>query len=225
MSYCKTCHITYHTPAKRCMFCQNELVENEEKTDSVYHYPEMKLKRQTRATLLRIISFLSVLCIGTVFFVDYCLNKHETLHWSLFVISSVLFVDALIYLLTDRKKMIKKLTTLSYLMIGYLLLLAVISKSTVWAMDFIYPLLLILQSLCVLCYYIFGHKKELHNIAIYLLIPAVLGMLSVIHLFLGNVVYRWPTIVCVVYSLVIVIGLFFFSTNKTKEELKRRFYL
>ena len=225
MSYCKTCHINYNTPLTHCLFCNNELNITDDISQLRYNYPEMKKRKQAKKFLLRLFTFLSLLSIVICFYLDFLSGIKSKEHWSLYVITSVLFVDAIMYLFTGSKRMLRKLTTLSYLTIVYLLFIAILSGYPFWAIDFIYPLGLIALNVSVTCYYLFGHRKELHNLAIYMLIPSLLSIVCVFHLCSLGIVYRWPSIACIGYSLVTIIGLFFFSTKKTKDELKRRFHL
>lgn len=230
MRYCKNCKITYQTPLVHCLFCSNELaMEDRLLTMSMndameYHYPQIQKRKKTAQLIRKFLYFIMIMGIGSCLFIDLA-DQKPGISWSLYPATSCLYALYLIYLYSSKKKKIKKITYSAYASIILNLLLGLYTQSPFWAIDFIFPLGIFATNLGLTYYFIVHKRKALHDIAIYNQVASLLGLIPLILLVLDQLTYTWPSITCGLYSLVILFGLMFFSTNKTKEELKRRFHI
>lgn len=234
MRYCKNCKLTYGTPLNHCLFCNNELTEDNglsklngsnSYSDSMdYHYPQFQKRKKARQNFLRFIYFLIIMSIISCIFLDLT-DKKPGISWSLYTTTCCLYVLYLVRLCASKQKKIKKITYSAYASIILNLLIGLYTDSPFWAIDFILPLGILGTNLCVTFYFLFRKREELHNIVIYNLVACLLGLIPLILFFTKQLTYTWPSITCGLYSLIILSGLMFFSTSQTKDELKRRFHL
>lgn len=230
MNYCKTCKLSYQSPIHHCLFCNNELSNQPPTEYSLtrplekpleFHYPAVQKRRKTALILKKLLTFLLLVAIISCFFLD--ISDDITISWSLYPIASCLYVLYLIQIYTKRQKNIKKITYSAYASIVYLLMLGLFTKPF-WAIEFIFPLGILTTNLCLTFYFLTRKRRRLHDVAVYIVIASLLGLLPILLYFFDCLSYTWPSIACSLYSLVILFGLMFFSTQQTKEEIKRRFH-
>jgi hypothetical protein len=235
MRYCKNCKMTYQTPLNHCLFCNNELTvdqefknfkpENQTSTseDINYHYPQFQSRRKSGQLFKKFINFIILISIVSCIFLD--LIDDSGFGWSMYPMTSCVYVLYLVYLYSSKRKTIKKVTYNAYATIIFLLLLGFYSKSPFWAVDFPFPLGILAINLCLTFYFVVRKRKSLHDIAIYILVASILGLIPLVLFFTKQLTYAWPSVCCGLYSLMVLSGLTFFSTNQTKDEIKRRFHL
>lgn len=226
MKYCKTCKLSYNTPLSHCLFCNSPLEESNEtsvcKTD--YYYPAFKRQKRGRSYFKKILIFLVLVGVFTCLFLDLMVTR-KGLSWSLYTNSSLLYVLYIGLVFSGKEKKIKKITSAAYASVVFLLAIGLFGKSAVWAIDFILPLCLFAINLCLTFYFLVRKRKALHDIAVYIMTTSLLGLIPLLLLLLHKLTYSWPAITCGIYSLVVIFGLVFFTTQQTKDELKRRFHI
>lgn len=236
MRYCKNCNLTYGSSLNHCLFCNNELISELESSKKVaekllttdesisFHYPSFQKRKKILKYFVKLIYFLVIISIASCIFLDLTVGKGG-INWSAVPAVCCFYFFYLVRLYTSKQKRIKKITVSAYASIIFLLLIGLLTKTIFWAIDFILPLGIFATNLCLTYYFLFRKRKALHDIAIYNLVASLLGLIPLVLYFSNQLTYSWPSIVCGLYSLVIISGLIFFSTSQTKEELRRRFHL
>jgi hypothetical protein len=227
--------MTYQPPLNHCLFCNNELTVEQEfinlipaKSTSInkdidYHYPQFQNRRKSGQLFKKLINFTILISIISCIFLD--LIDHGGIGWSMYPMTGCVYVLYLVYLYSSKRKTIKKVTYSAYATLLFLLLLGFYSKRPFWAIDFPFPLGILATNLCLTFYFIVRKRKSLHDIAIYILVASIIGLVPLILFFTKQLTFVWPSVSCGLYSLMVLSGLTFFSTNQTKDELKRRFHL
>ena len=93
-----------------------------------------------------------------------------------------------------------------------------------WAITFVIPIILTLAM--VVMYVV---SKVLHlqvgDYMIYLLIDALFGLIPLVLLLTGQVFTDIPSLICILTSIISVVGLVIFEGNNMVSELKRRLHL
>ncbi len=225
MKSCKICNLSYNTPLAHCLFCNNQLEDSEHfsKAISDYYYPQFKRQKRAKRYFKKILSFLIIVALFTCLFLD--LTVTGRLSWSLYTNSSLMYALYIGFLFTGKKKMIKKITLAAYASVLFLLVIGLFGESTIWATDFILPLGLLTINICLTTYFLTRRRKALHDIAVYNLTTSCLGLIPLLLILLHKLTFKWPSLICGLYSLAILFGLLFFTTKETKDEFKRRFHL
>lgn len=226
MKYCKTCKLSYQSPLSHCLFCNAPLEVTQNTSDEIleFHYPAFTKQKKKAVMVKKILSFLLLVAILSCLYIDLN-DKTKGLSWSLYTTTCFLFGLYQIVLFTGKKKKIKKILYSSYSIIVFLILLAFYGGHPFWAIDFVYPLGLLVINLSLSFYFTVRKRKALYDIAIYILSTSLLGMIPLLLLLFDKLTFTWPSKVCVLYSFAVLFALLFFSTSQTKEELKRRFHI
>jgi heme/copper-type cytochrome/quinol oxidase subunit 4 len=229
MKYCKYCNLHYNTPLDHCLFCNNELMKTnlksqEQMMEQTYHYPEFQKRKNSRRFLLRFFSFLGLIAMITCVYIDLSNPITKGLSWSRYVISPIAYFLLFLSIITSSRKSIQKTIYLPYLTLLFLVYLGSIGNSSVWSVDFVMPLGFISINITML-FFLLIKKKRHHDYSIYCMTSSIIGILPIILLFNHSLTYTWPTITCFLYSLTSFLGILIFTPEATKEELKRRLHL
>ena len=222
MKYCKTCHITYRTPLNNCMFCNNPL-STTDTGDCALHYPSVKKKSAKAKLLVRTANFLFLVANLFCLSIDF-LFTNSRIHWSLLVLGASLFVILSSKTIHGNRTKTSQFVTVFLLLLAEILSIGFITKTPSWAVYYILPLGLLFLTFFMTCL-LFGKVQRIYDYGIYMLSSSLLGLIPALILLCKKPDVRWPSVCCSLYSVVALLGLFFFTPRAAKEELKRRFYL
>ncbi|MBE5963010.1 MAG: hypothetical protein E7256_16795 [Lachnospiraceae bacterium] len=222
MRYCKTCHITYRTPLKNCMFCNNPLsITNNGACEE--HYPELETRRSGSHLFSRTTGFLFLLANLFCLSIDFFIAKPR-IHWSLLVLGACLFFVFSYQILKGNHTGISRFMSIFLLLVAEVVSIGFIVKSPAWAIDYVFPFCILFLT-CFMTCFLLGDSHRVYDYGIYVLSSALLGLIPFFLLIFGKLQDTWPSISCSIFSAIILLGLFFFTPRAAKEELKRRFYL
>ena len=227
MRYCKTCKIHYRTPINNCLFCNNRLDEDKSShADMDFFYPPMKRQHKPVKTVQKILYFIllvsSLCCLGINFIYMNSSDKGFGL-WSLYVVFSCILGAIVVHTFTTPSKFFHKVYQIGLSTLVFLIAIALLGNSYHWALDYVLPFgLLALNILSTCC--IFGNKERLFEYSIYVFGTSILAFIPILLYFLSIISVGWPALSCCLYGLLMLFGLFFFSTKEAKEELKRRLH-
>jgi hypothetical protein len=92
-----------------------------------------------------------------------------------------------------------------------------------WAVDYVVPFLIISGSAAISILSIIQPFKYTEYL-IYLLITALLGLIPLAMLISGVAKVFWPNAICVLYSLLTVLGVAFFTGRRFRLEIKKKLH-
>lgn len=222
MKYCKNCKLSYHTPLEACMFCNNELSTTKNATE-YFSYPAYKKESNVKKTTLKIVSFLLIISNIICFVVDMT-SGNKGISWSLYVLSASIYSYIFLHIITKKSPGIKKVFYLFIISILEILSIGILSNSYHWATDFILPFGIISLNITMTSF-LFGKRIKLFDTIIYTFVTCLLALPSLLLLLLQVTNTDWPSIVCIIYSSVILIALCYFRPDEIKNELMRRMHL
>lgn len=223
MKKCKNCNLLINNDYDNCLFCDSKLVEVENRNYKIQLFPKYVKEKNILKLLKRSFTFviLSLLIILSLLNLFYF--KNSQLQYIL--ISSSMYLLLMTFMVLDMSKswLFKVswsviLTTLLTITIGYL------SNNYDWSLNYVLPFAFLgnaLFSTIVLMV----KNKNWHSYVIYLLITLVLGIIPLPLVLFKVVKVTWPAIVCSLYCLLTILGLWLFAPKNMKEELFRRFHV
>lgn len=247
MYYCRNCKINYQTPLKRCLFCNNELIntgttggkrngkllwegvlwpEGIELRQGV-HYPERTRTNHAFFIFRRILLFLLILTNTICLYINYITrNSKEILYgmgWSFLVLGVSLFILELFHI--AGRNLMKRLKVIWYSIIIMALgfWIGICIGKYQWALDYLLPFGFIITEFYATVL-LLGGKRKIFDAAIYVFWLSLLGLLPILFRNLGWLNTQWVSITCGFYSGFTLFGLFFWGRKEFLEELKRRFY-
>lgn len=222
MKYCKNCNLSYHTPLDDCIFCNNELNTTKD-ARLAYSYPAFTKESNTRNATLKIISFLFIISNLICLVID--LNSgNKSISWSLYVLSASIYSYVFLHIITKKAPAIKKIFHLFIISLLELISIGLLLNSYYLVTDFILPFGII-ALISTMASFLFGKRIKLFDTIIYTFSSCLLALPSLILLLFQVTNVDWPSIACIIYSVIILIALCYFRPEEIKNELSRRMHL
>ena len=221
MQWCDKCEISVRGTSRHCPLCQNELTSVDEEMETIYplEYPTEVEKHM----VIKVINFTMLVagCLGI--FIN--LLFPTKIWWGLILV--IILIGARVSLSTaiaKHRNILKYLLHQSIIIIIIAMVIDVASGRHGWSLNFILP---IIFTLAMLLMYLLSKILHLHvqDYMIYLLLDAVFGIIPIIFLLLDWVTSPIPSFVCVLTSVISVIGLISFEGPAMYSELKRRLHV
>jgi len=219
MRYCKNCHIHYDTPLEKCMFCNAELDIQGETT---FKFAPFK-KKGFFGLFYRLFIFFNIISISLSLYVDFNENGFP-LTWSILVGLTNLFAIILFVLIFSPGSWISKVNKSVFGGLIWVTGMAYFLGDYHWAIDYVVPISIVFNIALLTVLLIFDRKKWFDyatGLFFFSFIGIIPGIFNIIRL--TNV--QWPSLISMLYAIVTLIGLLFFSNKEMKDEFKRRFHI
>ena len=220
MSYCSKCHVEVRGELNFCPLCQNELQNKKGKIENIY--PKVE-QRSNNHMLLKVFGFIAaVVSILAMFF--NIIFPSKTL-WSILVMGIMGFVWLSLAVAIKKHRHIMKYLWYQILIIALLsMFIDYMTGSYGWAISIVIPCLLTTAIIVMSIL-----PKVLHlqvgDYLIYLLLDALIGMIPFIFIITGDAISDVPSIICVLTSIISVVGIIIFEGRTMMSELKRRLHV
>ncbi|MGE4319993.1 MAG: DUF6320 domain-containing protein [Acholeplasmataceae bacterium] len=220
MKYCKTCKISYDAPLDHCLFCHGDL-ENHDQHEPSFKYATLE-KRKKPSIWIR---FLVLLNLGSLFIglgLDYFNGLPLT--WSLTLGAANVFAIVMLLLFNSKTAWNIKVSKLLITTIIGLFLIGLSIQDYHWALDYVFPFIVMLQLLVLSSMILFNHKRWL-DFSPNIIFMSVLGLFPGLFLLLNLVDVAWPSVACLSYSFVTLLGILLLPSKESREEFKSRFHV
>jgi len=220
MKFCKTCNIKYKNDISNCLICNDILIEIN--NDYVNNYPTYIKENMFKKYFYNIFLILNIISIVTTLFIDYSYNN--SFFFSLIVSVSNIYLIVFLKLLFNNKSYVIKSFQLTFINVVYLITLGHILNDITWAIDIVFPSLLILNTI-ILLITTFVKSKNWQKYAIFLLISVLSNILIIILNVLNITTIKIFINISFLFGLLVIISLLIFTPKNIKEEIKRRLHL
>jgi len=218
MSYCNQCKINYDSNQKKCVLCQQKLINSSLKEKEYFPFFRKKVSIKPFIKYFNYINLMSIL-ISILIGISYL-----SLNFSLIISISNLYAIALASFIFRREFWTFKLSKIILLSLLTLLLITLILQETNLVLDYVLPITLLANLL--LFFIIFITRKDkpidmsLHllTFSIVTLLPKLLQQLSLLEVTI-------PTDIAFYSSLSLIIYLLLFYRHLVFEALKRQFHI
>lgn len=220
MKYCNSCKVYYDNDLNNCVVCKTQLTLLDDNFNN--NYPTYKRKYNVKSFIYKLILFLNILSILSTIFIDYLINAKLT--FSLVVSLSNIYFILFLKIILNFKSLLNNLLNLSIINIVYLIALGLLLNNYYWAIDFVLPFLLMLNSLTIFTISLFNYKKRdkyINLIFIGLIFNILIIFVNIFNL--SNI--KWAINTSFIFGLSLFIFLLIFMPKDMKEELKRRFHI
>lgn len=220
MRYCKTCDIHYDTDLDHCMLCDGEL---EISSNDQVTYKFKPLTKKTRTNFYyRLFIFLNFASILTTLTLDYMSGSPLT--WSLVVSVTNMYSIMMLLTLGNPTFWVSKFTKTMIFTISMVVLIGLSIRDYTWAVDIVFPLA-VTSTILVLTILIFLNKKKWFDYFASLFIVTLIGLVPSILILLDLLTITWPSVVCLIYAILTLLGMTFLPSKSSREEFKRRFHI
>ncbi|MBN2268132.1 MAG: DUF6320 domain-containing protein [Acholeplasmataceae bacterium] len=220
MKYCKNCHVHYDTDLEHCLFCNNELIEDQDKP--TYYKFSLIQKKPKAQFFYRLFIFLNIISALVSIYVDYLGSSQLSWSWVVAVTNGYIMVMFLMmWPASPWTSRISKIMVVSGLTI---ILLGLAINDYGWAVDYVFPLTLLMNMLLLSILIIFNRKKWFEYFG-NLLIMSIIGLVPGLFNLLNITTVTWPSSASFTYAVVTLLGIFILPSKSSREEFKRRFHI
>lgn len=220
MNKCRSCNITIENNLNTCPLCGKKA---DKISDEYYNgYPEIK-KTYLYDLISQLMLFLMITGSVTCLVLDFMIKTKYM--WSLIAIAGQ------VYLYFSTKHILKKNNNISVLIMVQLVLVTIVVTIIDfslgfdgWSVNFVIPFSIVGSSIILNVLSIFMPKKYKEYI-FYIFIIAIIGIVPLVALLTDFVTVKWPSLVCVLYSLFTIVFMLLFSRRRFKTELIKRLHI
>ncbi len=220
MKYCKTCKVHYDSPIDHCLLCHGDL-SYESQDEPVYKFTPV-IKKKKPSLWLRFFILLNIGSLLVSFGLDYYNGPPIT--WAYTVGAANLYAIFLTIFAFNSSTWVTKLNHIMITTVAGVFLISLSLRDYHWALDFVFPIVIITQ-IFVLSAVILIRPKTWRDVSANLLIMSLLGLTPTIFFILKITEVNWPSLACVSYAFITLLGLIFIPSKESREEFKSRFHI
>lgn len=220
MYYCKQCGFNITGTGKKCPFCQGDLAGE---PDGENVYPEIPLKGWKSTLIIRLFALGTIIAAAICVALNYC--RQEYGWWSVFVVAGLLSVWIAVGIAIKKHGNPLK-AVLWQVCVGSVLILAwdYWTGFWGWSLDFVIPILYTCSLFAMSLLILFMRLKP-QDYLVYLGWNLLLGLIPLFMLFFGGLRVVYPSVICVLVSIVGFAVLILFKGTALRAEVVRRFHL
>lgn len=226
MRYCERCKVNIAGEQENCPLCNGYLAPddgNSTNSDAEEIFPMIPTIYHQYNFFFRIMIWVSVIVTVVSFAINFAWPEHGL--WSLVVAAGISSFWALMIFAVRKRRDLSK--SILYQLLIASLLVVVWDRFMGWhrwSIDYVIPILCVsgMLSMGILSRVM---KQYINDPMLYLSIYGALGFVPLIPLVFGwlNVIY--PSLICVVISVISLSGLLLFRGRQMKQELKKRMHV
>ena len=220
MKKCYKCDCIINSNVPKCPLCKSN-IEDDNKDESVFPIiPNMYAKH---TLVLKLLLFISIFGCVICFFINYIINKK--IGWSWFVIAGIFsFWVTFITGIKRRHHFMRLLFAEVILLLVASILWDYFTGWHFWSVTYVLPFLCI-SYVTVLFFLRIFLKNIFRDYVIYIYVNSLIGLVPLYFILRNLLVVRWPSIVCIIFSIFSILALAIFNHRQMKNELERRLHI
>lgn len=219
MKKCYKCNVNINTINTKCPLCKSSI--DDDICDPVFPViPNMYTKH---SLVFKLLLFLSIFGCILCTIINQLVSKKVS--WSLFVIAGIIsFWITLTVSMKRRNNFMKLLFAEVILILISSIVWDYFTGWYFWSITYVLPLLCIsyVSTLFILRIFI---KNIFENYIIYIYINLLIGLVPLYFILKDKLTNEWPSIICVIFSILSILILGIFNHKQMKNELERRLHI
>ncbi len=219
MRVCSKCNIKIGSDLDECPLCENPL-DLSIKVNDVF--PLVKTKYYKHDLFKKCLLLLSSFGGITSLYVNYLVNGE--ISWAYIVLFALLvFWITLSIGLRRSKNFLKTLfTELNIILVGAIIIDYYTGFNS-WSITYVLPFICISYIVMVFLIMIF-RRGSLKGHIFYTYINCLIGLIPLIFIIRDTITVTWPSSICVLLSIFLMLMVFIFDRRKVTDELERRLH-
>jgi len=220
MKNCYKCNVLVNSSIPRCPLCQSS-IDDSDIDESVFPIiPNMYTKHKIIFKLLLFLSIFGCILCTTI---NYFISKK--IGWAWFVIAGIIsFWVTLIIGIKRRNNFMKLLFAEVMLVLVSSIAWDYFTGWHFWSITYVLPFLCIAYIGALFFLRLFL-KNVFKDYIIYIYINSLIGLVPLYFIFRDKLSIEWPSILCVVFSIISILILAIFNYKQMKNELERRLHI
>lgn len=216
MKNCPNCKIKFNIKENYCPLCQNKL--NGTKSNLVF---PTNIRLKTNILILRMILFISVTIIIISGFIELYLKNN--INYTVWILGGLITNYLVMYVILKNSQNILKFFEKYGLLLVVLTFLWYLGTRRQIIINYIIPSLCFCELLFNFITAIIIRSNYVVNYLRFILINVFLLILPIIFVLLGFTTSNLLSYICLIFALIVIIGLLIFYYDNIKEELRKLF--
>ena len=219
MRYCRHCGVMLENDIGLCPLCDMETEKRDDSFELAYPYVK---SRFTRGLLIKMITFLAIVFAGVSLLIDHLVPTGNP--WAVITVAAIVYVwYSAMAVLRETPNPASIMLAQLYGVSGLTVFLDYITGWYKWSLNYVIPGLIIAAALATTLIIVIRPMK-FRAFTIYLLVIAVLGVLSIL-LWLFGFSEEWPVVTAATVAGLCFLTVLVFFRRKTGNELQKRFHV
>ncbi|WP_368645553.1 DUF6320 domain-containing protein [Alkalibacterium putridalgicola] len=222
MKRCPECHADVKGDWERCPLCQTDLKVPESEKPEESDFPEVPLKFN-RKKIKQVLSFSSVLLIF-LYFVAHFIWRFQFFNLEYVLFGILIMWLMMLVIIRKRRNIVKGIVYILFLFSLLSLYFDYVNGWLGWSLTFVIPILCI-SALLAMFISIQVVNLRAEDYVLYLQLAAIAGLIPAVFLLMDWVVFALPSLLSIVFSLVMSVAVFFKHRQAVINELEKRMHV
>lgn len=220
MKYCNNCNVDVVGRRKVCPLCQERLL-GDKPQDEVF--PRITFVYKEHTKFFKVMILVSIILASISVAINILIPESGA--WSLFVLGGLGSVWASIVTAINKRKNIPKNIVYQVMTISVIAFLwDVLMGWRGWSINYVIPFACVFAMISMA---IISKIRKLHieDYILYIIIDGLFGIVPVIFIILGLLDVLYPSLICIVTSIISLSTIIIFEDKRLIAEIKRRLHV
>ncbi len=220
MKYCNSCNVQVSGNRKNCPLCQGILSPGEYQDEA---FPKIPFVYRENSILIKIMILISVIIACVSVAVNIMLPKGGA--WSMFVLGGL--VSLWISIITAINKRNNILKNILYQVVVISVIVIIWDFFTGWkgwSITYVIPFVCFFSMIAMAVISRF-YEFYAEDCILYIIIGGMFGLVQIVFVFTGKLTVLYPSLICIVASIVSLSKMLIFNKKIFLEEIKRRLHM
>ncbi|MCH5179947.1 MAG: hypothetical protein J1F32_01880 [Erysipelotrichales bacterium] len=234
MKHCPHCNVEINANRKRCPLCYG-ILEDDKKELTYQPHPKKAIKEKM-SLVTKLLLFLSlVVVVASIFANLSTLDAERPLYWCVLVVVGVPYIWLSVrYVILFKGNVPTKIFTESIATIILIILVEIIIKimsgtiddsSYLWSINYVVPSILVLTSVALFIVSTVIKKYYCDSIMYLFVFSLLEGIYFLLFKITSLIHVNWMGYTCGGVALAVLLAMFIFHFDDTKEEFIKRFHI
>ncbi|MER2063711.1 MAG: DUF6320 domain-containing protein [Alkalibacterium sp.] len=222
MKHCPECNANIKGDWPNCPLCQTPLKETKLEPKEPSDFPEVPLKFN-RKKVQKVLSLSSVLMI-LLYFVAHFIWRFQFFNLEYVLFGIMIMWLMMLVIIRKRRNIVKGIVYILILFSLLSLYFDYVNGWLGWSLTFVIPILCI-SALLSMFISIQVVDLRAEDYVLYLQLAAIMGLIPAVFLLMDWVVFALPSLMSVVFSLIMSVAVFFKHRQAVITELEKRMHV
>lgn len=223
MLYCKKCKVSVIGDKHCCPLCHETVTGLADAESDVF--PILKKPKYTKHFLLRLVSFIAISTIVISYALNIMIPTTDEVMWSFFVAGGTVCAwISIAVVITSKRNIFKNINWQLFLITVFAVAWDYFTGWNRWSIDYVIPFSCVAS---IVCMYVISKvlKVDARGLGIYLIFDAVYGIIPIIFILTDSLNVLYPSMACVVCSIISASAILLFKGRYIIDELQRKFHV
>lgn len=220
MRYCNNCKVNVTGNRKYCPLCQ-EILKGEKTTNEVF--PKISFVYKEHGMFFKIMLLVSIIIASVSVAFNILLPARGA--WSLFILGGLASIWASMMSAINKRNNIPKNIVYQVMIISVIAVIwDLLTGWRAWSITYVIPFVCIFAMISMA---IISNVRKLHveDYILYVIIDALFGFVQIFFIVIGGLTALYPSLICIVTSVISLSTILIFEDKKLIAEIKRRLHI